>query len=85
MNTILVIAPAERRMLDRMINATGLIPEQDASVEFPVMSFRGVYDLRTAMALMDKNLLIHLGSGRFRMTEAAVAPYFNPPPHWGRA
>ncbi len=86
---MIAIAPAERRMLARMVEACpDLIPEIESGREaiLPTMGFRGMRDLRVAMACVDKGLLIHLGNARFRMTDAGVAASSNGSPSWwGRA
>jgi hypothetical protein len=84
---MIVVAPAERRILARMVSATpDLIPESGVVDSYPTMGFRGMRDLQIALACVEKGFLIHLGNARFRMTDAGVAASSNGSPSWwGRA
>lgn len=81
---IATVAPAERRMLARMVDSCpDLIPEAGSGREaLPTMGFRGLRDLQVAMACVDKGFLIHLGNARFQMTDAGVAASSNGSPSW---
>jgi hypothetical protein len=78
---IQTVAPAERRILARMVESCpDLIPEEAESGPLPTMGFRGMRDLQTALACVEKGFLVHLGNARFRMTDAGISASINDSP-----